>query len=103
MEGERAADAPRSVAELGGDPAWQVTAGATGQWITAEVTVTHPERTWRIGLTPGPDGVTALILWADGAVVDHARGAEPAMVARAHHWRVNLAARRPWHEAARPG
>ncbi|WP_236792640.1 hypothetical protein [Amycolatopsis sp. GM8] len=103
MQGERAAETPRSVADLAGDPGWQVRRATTGKWITAEAAFQQGGRNWRIGLTPGPPGVTALILWADGTVVDHARGSESAMCARAHRWRANLAAHRPWHEAMRAG
>ncbi|MTD56247.1 hypothetical protein [Amycolatopsis pithecellobii] len=97
------AQPPGSVADLAGDPAWRITAGSTGRWTTAETTLDQGGRVWRIGLTPGPGGVTALILWADGQVVDHARGTEALMCARAHRWQVNLAAHRPWHEVPLPG
>lgn len=91
--------APASVAELARDGAWQVTTGVSGRWITAETAVRSGGHEWRIGLTPARGDITALILWSGDKVVDHVRGTESAMCARAQRWRDNLAAGREWQSA----
>ncbi|MBB2937747.1 hypothetical protein FHX82_004823 [Amycolatopsis bartoniae] len=92
--------APGSVAELARDVSWQVTTGVGGQWITAETAVRHDGQEWRIGLTPARGDITALILWSGDKVVDHVRGTEAAMCARAQRWRDNLEAGRDWQSTA---
>jgi hypothetical protein len=79
--------APRSVADLAADPAWTVTrTGTTGQWLTAERTVERDGRRRLIGLTPIRPGAVALMLWADGEVVEHVRGTEAEACETAHRW-----------------
>ncbi|WP_410672103.1 hypothetical protein [Amycolatopsis sp. cmx-4-68] len=84
---------PRSVAELGADPAWTVTrTGTTGRWLTAERVVEHDGHRRLIGLTPIRPGTVALMLWADGEVVEHVRGTEAEVCATAHRWATDFVA-----------
>ncbi|MFI5614373.1 hypothetical protein [Amycolatopsis sp. NPDC051903] len=77
---------PRSIADLARDPAWEVTwSPTTRRWLTAETSCTAGGTFTRIGLTPAGDQV-ALIVWAGGAVVHHARASEPESCAAAHAW-----------------
>ena len=97
---------PRTVFELERDPAWQVTrTPATGRWTIAERTVVQGDHSWRIGLTPITATVVALILWLDDDVVDHCRGTERDLCARAVGWAATLTAgtvtRQTWQAAAR--
>ncbi|RSM38857.1 hypothetical protein DMA12_31810 [Amycolatopsis balhimycina DSM 5908] len=86
---------PRSVAELTADPAWMVTrTGTTGQWLTAERVVERNGCRRRIGLTPIRPGAVALMLWADGEVVEHLRGTEAEVCATAHRWAAELLSER---------
>ena len=81
------ADAPRSVAELAADPAWEVTrTGTTGQWLTAERALERNGHRRLVGLTPIRPGTVALMLWSGGEVVDHFRGSEAEACATAHRW-----------------
>jgi hypothetical protein len=85
--------APRSVADLAADPAWTVTrAGTTGQWLTAERVLEHHGHRRLIGLTPIRPGAVALMLWADGEVVEHLRGTEAEACATAHRWTADFLA-----------
>ncbi|MGW5714599.1 hypothetical protein ACWEVP_00410 [Amycolatopsis sp. NPDC003865] len=78
---------PRSVAELTTDPGWTVTrTGTTGQWLTAERIVEGNGHRRLIGLTPIRPGVVALMLWADGEVVEHLRTTEAEACGTAHRW-----------------
>ncbi|MEV4150979.1 hypothetical protein AB0J40_45510 [Amycolatopsis sp. NPDC049691] len=78
---------PRSVNELGTDPAWTITrTGTTGQWLTAERVVEQNGHRRLIGLTPIRPGVVALMLWSDGEVVEHVRTTEAEACAQAHRW-----------------
>ncbi|MFJ9778860.1 hypothetical protein ACIRSS_04710 [Amycolatopsis sp. NPDC101161] len=78
---------PRSVTELGADPAWTVTrTGTTGQWLTAERALERDGHRRLIGLTPIRPGAVALMLWADGEVVEHLRTTEADACATAHRW-----------------
>jgi hypothetical protein len=78
---------PRSVGELAASsPAWQVRWTPQRQWLTAERVLTAAGRRWTIGLTPTRAGMTALMLWSDDEVADHARGTEAQMCAQAHRW-----------------
>ncbi|MEU4520336.1 hypothetical protein AB0F52_16760 [Amycolatopsis sp. NPDC024027] len=78
---------PRSVAELAADSAWTVTrTGTTGHWLTAERIVERDGRRLLIGLTPIRPGTVALMLWADGEVVEHLRGSEAEACTTAHRW-----------------
>lgn len=86
--------------ELAADPGWQVVSGAGGQWITAERTVAHEGRQWRIGLTPVAADLVALILWEGSEVIGHVRGSEEAMCARAERWRRDLEAGVTWQDTA---
>ncbi|MFD1148642.1 hypothetical protein [Saccharothrix hoggarensis] len=76
---------PRSVGELAASsPEWRVTWTRHGQWVTAERVVIAGGRRWTIGLTPTTAGMTALVLWSDDEVAEHARGTEAQMCALAH-------------------
>ncbi|MEU5266645.1 hypothetical protein [Amycolatopsis sp. NPDC021455] len=78
---------PRSVADLAADPAWTVTrTGTTGRWLTAERVLERNGHRRLIGLTPIRPGTVALMLWADGEVVEHVRGTEAEVCAMAHRW-----------------
>ncbi|WP_410612413.1 hypothetical protein [Amycolatopsis sp. lyj-109] len=78
---------PRSVADLTADPAWTVTrTGTTGQWLTAERVLERNGHRRLIGLTPIRPGAVALMLWADGEVVEHLRGTEAEVCSTAHRW-----------------
>ncbi|WP_432855119.1 hypothetical protein ACQPXB_21700 [Amycolatopsis sp. CA-161197] len=79
--------APRSIADLERDPAWDVAwSPTTHQWVTADHESTLDGRHVRIGLTPARDDLVALIVWIDGRVVHHRRGVEPVMCDAAWKW-----------------
>jgi hypothetical protein len=87
---------PRSIAELAAtSAAWKVELGGFGRWVTAERLVQLGGQQWRIGLTPVSDGVVALVLWRGEVVVDHLRGPEAEMCARAHAWATTVSERSP--------
>ncbi|PSL44623.1 hypothetical protein B0I31_12847 [Saccharothrix carnea] len=82
-----ASGVPRSVAELAASSSsWRVTWTLHRQWVTAERVVIAAGHRWTIGLTPARAGMTALVLWSDDEVVEHARGTEAQMCAQAHRW-----------------
>lgn len=75
------------MADLAADPAWTVTrTGTTGRWLTAERVLERNGHRRLIGLTPIRPGTVALMLWADGEVVEHVRGTEAEVCAMAHRW-----------------
>ncbi|HVV11899.1 hypothetical protein [Amycolatopsis sp.] len=82
---------PQSVADLGRDPAWQVSTTTDGRWVLAEREFRHGGHHWQIGLTPVAPGVAAVMLWRDGAVVEHARGTEAEACATAATWQGRFA------------
>ena len=88
---------PRSVGELAAtSPSWRVRWTVTRQWITAEREVRGAGRRWLIGLTPARAGLTALVLWSDDELVDHARGTEAQMCAEAFRWADALGRGQAW-------
>ncbi len=75
------------MAELTSDPMWTVTrTGTTGQWLTAERVLERNGHRRLIGLTPIRPGTVAVMLWADGEVVEHVRGSEAEVCATAQRW-----------------
>ncbi|MEV6717363.1 hypothetical protein AB0M48_35630 [Lentzea sp. NPDC051208] len=82
---------PRSIAELAAtSQAWKIDLGDFGRWLTAERLVRVDGQQWRIGLTPVNSKVVALVLWREETVVEHLRGSEAEMCARAHRWAASV-------------
>ena len=93
--GSHSSATPRSVDELEKDTTWRVHRTAPdGRWITAERRIELDDHQWRVGLTPVTGDLAALIVWADGEVVVHRRGAESELCATACDWIDKLARRR---------
>ncbi|MEV4598354.1 hypothetical protein AB0K15_13180 [Amycolatopsis sp. NPDC049253] len=73
--------------QLAGDSEWNIIRHQTsGQWVTAEWQAERRGALWRIGLTPVRPGIVAAMLWSGDRLVDHARGAQPAMWAMVCSW-----------------
>lgn len=82
---------PRSVAELAASGGWKVERGDFGRWVLAEHQIERGAQRWLVGLTPVSQEITALVLWCDDVLVDHARGTESDMCALAHHLLIDIA------------